>query len=235
MIPIKEWALLKAAKHGAIRVVKYLLPKFADNPNILIEALHVAVDSHQPDVVRLLLGAGTPVNGVSQQGYVALHFAASRANVVMIEILLNTGADINFVTPRGDTPLHHVAGNLRESVTPRRLKRAGRVLIRRGAAQNIQNKLGNTPLHDAIYCTNKVVSVRHYDIMDMLLNSRADLSVRNNYGHTPLGWAILNNCENMIQSLQQAEKRAGIITESDEDSEIQPPEVMADQLPPHAS
>lgn len=235
MIQIKEWAILKAAKHGAIRVVQYLLPKFADNPGTLVDALHMAVDSHQPDVVRLLIGAGTPVNGVNQQGHVALHFAASRANVVMIEILLNAGADINFVTPRGDTPLHYVAGNLRESVTPRRLKRAGRMLIRRGAAQNIQNKLGNTPLHDAIYCTNKVVSVRHYDIMDMLLNSRANLSVRNNYGHTPLGWAMLNNCENMIQSLQQAEKRAGIIVESDEDSGIHFPEVMADQLPPHAS
>lgn len=62
----------------------------------------------------------------------------------MIETLLNAGVDINFVTPRGDTPLHHVAGNLRQSVTIHRLKRAGWVLIRHRAAQNIQNKLGNT-------------------------------------------------------------------------------------------
>lgn len=66
MAPIREWAFLKAAKHGANRVVQYLLPKFENNPSTLVEALQIAVDNHQPDVVRLLLGAGTPVNGVNQ-------------------------------------------------------------------------------------------------------------------------------------------------------------------------
>lgn len=234
MAQIKEWAFLKAAKHGAVRVVKYLLPKFADDPESLVNALHLAVDNHQPDVVRLMLKAGTPpVNAVGHKGYTALHHAASRANVVMINILLEAGADINAVTASGDTALHLVAGNYRKSVTPRRLKRSARELIGRGAAQNIQNQLGNTPLHSAIYYTNGEVSVSNYEIMDILLNSHPRLTMKNNEGHTPLGWAISNKCEGII-FLEQAEVKAGIRPANNDDDGIQGPVMVTDPLPPNA-
>lgn len=227
MAPIKEWAFLKAAKHGPARVIRYLLPKFEDDTDTLVNALHLAVDNHQPEVVRLLLGSDTPVDAINPKGYTALHIAACRANVVMIKMLLGAGADINAVTPRGDTALHLVAGNYRQSVTPRRLKRAARELIKNDAAQNIQNQQGNTALHSAIFYTDGEVSVKNYEIMDMLLKSRPRLTMKNHEGHTPLAWATLHNCEG-IMALEMAEAKAGIGPENNRENGAQGPVGVAD-------
>lgn len=239
MAPIKEWAFLKAAKHGPIRVFQYLLPKFEGDIDSLVNALHLAVDNHQPEVVRLLLKADTPVDAINPKGYTALHIAACRANVVMINILLDADAEINAVTPRGDTALHLVAGNYRKSVTPRRLKRAARELIRHDAAQNIQNQQGNTALHSAIYYSDGEVSVKNYEIMDMLLKSHPRLTMRNAEGHTPLSWAKLHNCEG-IMALEMAEAKAGIGPENNGENGAQGPAEVedsvegSDSLPPNA-
>lgn len=220
-------------------MVQYLLPKFEGDSDTLVNALHLAVDNHKPDVVRLLLKSNTPVEAINATGYTALHIAACRANVVMINILLDAGANIDAVTPRGDTALHLVAGNCRQSVTPRRLKRAARELIKHEAAQNIQNQQGNTALHCAIYYADGGVSVRNYEIMDMLLKSRPKLTMKNNEGHTPLDWAKLHNSEG-IMALEMAEAKAGISSGGNRGSGTQGPVEVADSeegsdsLPPNA-
>lgn len=206
MAPVKELALLKAAKHGATWMVRLLLPLVRGNPDYLVDALHVAVKNHHPDVVRLLLKAGTPVRAFRQQGYTALHLAASRVDLIMVKLLLDAGADINCVTTLGDTALHIVAGNLREDVTPLEVKLTARELIDRGAAQDIGNNIGNTALHDAIHYSNDGASARHHEVMEMLLDSNPTMTARNNFGHTPLDWAILHRCDTMIPALQQAQQ-----------------------------
>jgi ankyrin repeat protein len=60
--------------------------------------LHTAAEWEQPDMARVLIEAGVPVDVRNHAGLTPLHFAALQANRRVAEYLLQQGADINAKT-----------------------------------------------------------------------------------------------------------------------------------------
>ena len=60
----------------------------------------------RPEVVRLLLARGSPVDGRgSPAGHTPLHEAAFNGDLALVRLLIDSGADRSLRTPEGDTPL----------------------------------------------------------------------------------------------------------------------------------
>ena len=60
----------------------------------------------RPDIVRLLIARGSPVDGRgSPAGHTPLHEAAFNGDLALARLLLDSGADRAVPTPEGETPL----------------------------------------------------------------------------------------------------------------------------------
>jgi len=60
----------------------------------------------RPEIVRLLIARGSPVDGRgSPAGHTPLHEAAFNGDLALARLLLDSGADRSLRTPEGDTPL----------------------------------------------------------------------------------------------------------------------------------
>ena len=73
----------------------------------------------RPDIVRLLIGRGCPVDGRgSPRGHTPLHEAAFNGDVALVRLLLESGADRSLRTGDGDgeTPLDIAAKHGRHEV-----------------------------------------------------------------------------------------------------------------------
>ena len=83
---------------------------------------------------------------------------------------------MNTTDNHGNTALFYaVAGNHYQTVE---------VLLKLGADANCHNEYGNTPLHKAMITGHKNI-----DIINLLLNFRADMSALNYYRQTPIFFA----------------------------------------------
>ncbi len=103
-------ALMRAARHGHIEVVRALLKRGAgvnrcDDSFSGETPLHaVAVGGHL-DVAQLLLDCGAKLDAADTYGKTALHAAATQGQYDVVRFLVNAGANVrarNFV---GNTPL----------------------------------------------------------------------------------------------------------------------------------
>ena len=77
---------------------------------------------------------------------------------------------------KGKTPLHNatVLGH----------KEIGELLITKGADVNVKgNRTGSTPLHRAALGDRK-------EIAELLIAAGADVNAKNDFGSTPLDWAV---------------------------------------------
>jgi uncharacterized protein len=123
--------LMRAAKSGAVDVMKLLIAAGAD-----VKA--VMPNKATPLMYAAGLGwrNGSPAAPSYDQG-------TDDEAVAAIDLLLGAGLDINATTDAGDTPLHlALAGRSSEVIV--------RALIARGANLNAQNKRGQTPLAAAL-------------------------------------------------------------------------------------
>jgi ankyrin repeat protein len=121
--------LLRAAKAGDVPVIRMLLDKGASPHtittrgavNAVMMAANVAAreedmtgrDKTQKDAIdsiRLLLAAGTDINGADTQGRTAMHGAALWGMTDVIRFLHQNGADVNAKDKRGLTPLDTALG-----------------------------------------------------------------------------------------------------------------------------
>ena len=60
----------------------------------------------RPEIVRLLIAHGSPVDGRgSPAGHTPLHEAAFNGDLALVRLLLDSGADRSVRTAEGDTPL----------------------------------------------------------------------------------------------------------------------------------
>lgn len=159
-------------------------------------------------VVKLLLANGADVNIKGFDGWTALHVAVVANNKDMVEMLLTNKANVNAVDNDGRTPLHmavrrgyqNIVELLRQyggqDTTPANiaildaaedgdLKTAEALLKKNPALVFTKNPDGSTPLLLAAHNGHK-------DVAQLLLTNKADVNVRDNWGDTPLHWAIMS-------------------------------------------
>ena len=137
---------------------------------------------HQSDVLRvveLLTANGADVSDTSQYGETSLHMAAVCGDEAIVRFLLQKGGDVTVKDNAGRTPLHGAVAQNREGAFDGQYK-VVQLLLKTGADMlEQQDADGDTPLH---------VSARHSDpdMIRLLLEQGADLSVQNTDGDTPL-------------------------------------------------
>ncbi|HXT10886.1 MAG TPA: ankyrin repeat domain-containing protein [Candidatus Angelobacter sp.] len=132
--------------------------------------LQDAASKGQLSVAKYLLDHGADVNRAgtvrfdARVGETPLYKAAINGHKAMVELLISRGADINRVNPL-------------EQVVSKNYTAVAEVLLTHNADVNGQGS--TAPLHDAAQngATN---------LIQLLLNHGADVSVTNNYGSTPL-------------------------------------------------
>lgn len=116
-----------------------------------------------------------------------LHGAAEIGAIDRIEQLIQQGADVNEIDNRGIWPLLAATtyGNTRSVV----------VLLKHGANPSQADKYNYTALHEA-------ATLCYPDVAEKLIGARANINVRDINSYTPLGYAQLSGCQEVINLLE---------------------------------
>lgn len=105
-------------------------------------ALHIAAEAGNLEAVRLLLGAGAPVDGRNDNGETPLHIAAFFGQLDICRLHVDSGATVNAVGNNDATPLHDAANGGDAGVCE--------YLISVGAQTEAVNLEEDTPLNRAV-------------------------------------------------------------------------------------
>ena len=138
-------ALLDASRRGDVAAVRSLLKEGAD-PNSVqgdgLTALHLAAQTGNLEVVRVLLRAGARVDAQTRIGaHTPLHLASQGAHSDVVKALLSAHADVAAITTTsGVTPLHLAAAAIHGEVVVKELLEAG------APVDAIESVAGQTPL-----------------------------------------------------------------------------------------
>ena len=119
--------------------------------------------TNQIPMINLLLVHGVNVNHRKDDGTSAIHYAKGE----IATILINHKADLNIKSYGGNTVLHGCFDKITADI-----------FFSHGLDPNIQNNIGETPLHEAVYFGP--------DIVKCLIQHGADTNIQNNDGNTPL-------------------------------------------------
>ncbi len=133
--------------------------------------LHVAASQRNVDFVNRLLSRGVSVNLRSGSGNTPLHTAVQTGDPKTVLALLNAGADVNLRNNRGDTPLHWA------------MRLGG--LSGNPAASHGNNEFGFSYVFDDSDQSRKSIEAT-------LIAHGAKVDLRDQYGLTPLMYALLN-------------------------------------------
>ena len=133
------------------------------------EALRIAIETGNADLVRILLDRG--LDSVGDDAFLApLDLAVMNDKLAVADLLLERGAPL--ARPLGKTTPLHLA-------VSRDAAAMAELLIAHGADIDAHGYAGNTPLHDA-------ARRGHLAVARVLVERGADVDVRNDAGKTPL-------------------------------------------------
>jgi cytohesin len=149
-------------------VVQLLRRPWTDDRNT---PLHIASDSGELAVVRVLLEHGVDVNAKDKGNSTPLHNALKEGHVDIAQLLLQRGADPEVRDEDMNTPLHLASYSGELAVV--------RVLLEHGVDVNTKDKDNSTPLHDAL-------QQGHVEIAQLLLEHGTDVNAQDSNNRTPL-------------------------------------------------
>jgi uncharacterized protein len=203
-----QWAVFE----GNIAEVKRLLAARVD-PGVInnygVDAIQLAADASDTDLLRLLLKAGANPNSVNADGETVLHLVARSGNLDAAKLLVNAGA---LVDPRerfgGQTPLMWATArrhpdlvqflaskganvNARSAVRDYR-----RVVTAESRAKQLDSG-GFTPL---MYAARENCR----ECVPILLNHGADVTLPDPSGMPPLSIALMNGTWDIAKRLIEA-------------------------------
>lgn len=170
-----------------------------------------ACKNENRELVQILVEAGADINIVDdeQLGMTPLIMACQRGNAEIVRLLLDSGANINLSCEFGFTPLTNACVYEQIEIV--------RLLVERGADVNLPSLEGENPLSVAIESDNlqivqilldaptininqidgldqphliKAVLVGSDEIIEMLINSGANVNIANETNQTPLMDAV---------------------------------------------
>jgi ankyrin repeat protein len=150
-------------------------------------ALDIAIKYNDPEVVQILVDAGSDMYHESARLGMPLPAAASFGQLKIIEILIAAGCDIDRQPQRESTLGHGTA--LHTAVRARKIE-AVRFLLEKHATVGVHAKFldGVTPLHSA--AVNDPEEPETIDIVRLLLDHGADINAKSDDGKTPLAMAM---------------------------------------------
>ncbi|KAF5903948.1 ankyrin repeat and SOCS box protein 10 isoform X1, partial [Clarias magur] len=158
-------------------------------------ALHEACQECQPECVKLLLQYGANANAVTEDGLMPLHLCTEPQSLECAKHLIQFGAAINgHSVDENDTPLHVAARHgLLAHVD---------LYLRHGAAVELQNDEGQTPLNAACSQPHEHAALERYaQICQRLVEAGADVSTGDTDRHTPLHMACKNANPGIVELL----------------------------------
>jgi ankyrin repeat protein len=189
-------ALMNAAANGHSDVVKILLSEGAD-PSLRGNyywgetALMMAARKGRKDAAQILLRNGAHVNAKSKYtGSTPLMMAAREGNLDMARFLIQHDADVNATAKDGTTPLMNATAKARWAVA--------KLLLEHKADVNAAGKTG-TALTWA--CGGGDYGKGHLNMVNLLLDSGADVNGTGSDGWTPLMKASWHNFPEIVNTL----------------------------------
>ena len=186
--PIPRWKFLRACRDGDVDVVRGYVEASGYRTYLQDDsALNSAVFYDHPEILRILLEAGTDPN-IHGEHVPALHVAAANDNIEAAVILISHGAAIDLRDAvNNDTALIY---GIRDDKF-----RVAEYLLEAGADPNLTDRHGFTPLHIA-------VARNDTNLTRSLLDHGAAINVRTpSDGRTPLMIAVTAGFEKMVEIL----------------------------------
>ncbi|XP_014288924.1 putative ankyrin repeat protein RF_0381 [Halyomorpha halys] len=171
-----------AASLGNLEIVKYLSSKKVRSPVHVRNAqgetpVYKAAISGNSEVLKYLVGNGGDLLSHTE-GMTMLHDAAAEGNERAVTCLIDSGMSVDVLGFWDVTPLHLAISNGHRRIVEK--------LLENGANANSKTKNLWTPLHRAVLIDDP-------DIIQLLINSKADTTVQNGAGDIPLTLAEKNN------------------------------------------
>ncbi len=221
-------ALIEAADDNSVEALDYLLKRGArvnlrGDADVISAAGRAAMRGNLPGL-KLLIAAGAKLND-EPQGQTLLHRATEECQLAIMLFLVERGLDVNQPDERGVTPLL-LAVNKNTNIS----REVVRYLLEQGADPTIADADGRTPLHRLAWDSgNFIVRFLREEaataqvseetitkvqdafflrqsggaMMDLLLQSGADINRTDKDGNTPLMLAAQNDQPNMVAHLLQ--------------------------------
>ena len=158
-----------------------LLAKYGANLNVIssplqISPIHVASQLQKPNMLRLLIQLGVNINVPDSDGDTPLFYAIKNNLVKNIELLLSSGADSNHLNSAKRNVLHICASQNLPNIMEKIFE------ITPEISTNVQDKLGNTPLHIAVIAKST-------ECGKILIEHQADPMIKNNAGKSAFSLA----------------------------------------------
>ena len=215
---LKDDVVHKVIQNCSVEFLRYLIQEGYDIKGLNAAGeppIVSAVQSGNPEMVRVLVDAGVDVNTIMVNGQkVSLYDYIPNGDREMFRMLVACNASLQETTEEGDTELHKAVrnGNIFKI----------RALIAAGIDVNAQNEAGNTAMHLAMEQNHQIayvfmsecrthnvslnLNLQNYDgntpfhflgtkqrgistLLPIMLENGADINVQNNEGNTPLHFA----------------------------------------------
>jgi ankyrin repeat protein len=148
-------------------------------------ALHLVHHNWNLEFAEKLISNHGDVNVADKFGMTPLHYAAKHQQEKIVDLLIKKSANVFVKDRNGKTPLHALAEN-RSSLKPRNGRQSCRLLLEKTENEfiNFRDNLGKTSLH---YSAEALLP--DPDVVELLIESSADVNVVDVFGKTPLQYA----------------------------------------------
>ena len=204
-------AFMMACQNGHTQIVELLLKEQVD-PNVQnndgVNAFMLACLNGHTQIVQLLLKEQVDPNARQKDGWDAFMFASANGHIQIIELLLKKRVDPNVQGIHGHTPLmiasvnghYEVAKLLLEwKADPNIISKSCNpkvLLLKKRVDPNAQEKDGVTALMIAS-------AIGHYEIVKLLLEWKADPTIKSDKGETEISFAKAAEISELIDSIRK--------------------------------
>ncbi|XP_063411165.1 uncharacterized protein LOC134694100 [Mytilus trossulus] len=202
--------LYEACEGGYKHTVELLLQNNSDVNQCNIDGqslLYVACKEGHKHTVELLLQNNADVNHCNVDGQSPLYVACKEGHKHTVELLLQNNADVNQCNEDGQSPLFVACEDNHKDIVE--------LLLQKKADVSQCNTNGDSPLHavcnfdlyfNILFMTQYFMTQyfkRIFETVKALLARKADVTLHNKNGQTPLDIAHASQCEELVNIFEE--------------------------------